>query len=108
MPEPDDTTAAAGQEPVDTPALDEARIRVYERLMAAQDQIAQARYARGVAHATIEAALDASETGPAPAERREDLYMSALAHYVESLGGTLELRAVFADDTVTIDPGARG
>ena len=103
-PEPD--ANARGE--VDDAALDEARIDVYHRLMAAQDRIAHARYARGVDHATVEAALDASETGPTAAERREDLYMSALAHYVASLGGRLELRAVFADDTVTIDPGERG
>ena len=105
---PDDTTRAAGQGAVDDNALDQERIYVYERLMAAQDAIAQARYARGVDHATVEAALDASETGPTAAERREDLYMSALAHYVRSLGGRLELRAVFADDTVTIDPEDTG
>lgn len=107
MAEPDDTTAAAGQRSVEDTARDQERIYVYERLMAAEDAIAQARYARGVDHAAVEAALDAADTGPTPAERGENLYLSALEHYVASLGGRLELRAVFPDETVTIDPRQR-
>jgi hypothetical protein len=35
-------------------------------------------------------------------QRREDLFLSALAHYVEALGGRLEIRAVFGDDTILV------
>lgn len=106
MAEPDDAApAAAGHGPVGHGDRDETRIRVYQRLMDAQEQIAAARHVRGVEHAAVEVALDAAETGPTPAERAEDLYLSSLAHYVNALGGRLEIRAVFADDTVTIDPG---
>ena len=36
------------------------------------------------------------------AERREDLYLSALRYYVEALGGRLEVRAVFGDEAVVV------
>jgi hypothetical protein len=36
------------------------------------------------------------------AERREDLYVSALRSYVEALGGRLEVRAVFGDEAIVV------
>jgi hypothetical protein len=82
--------------------MSEMRVRVYERLMEAQEQIAHARYARGVAHDVVLAAMDAAETAPSEVERREDLYLSSLSAYVEALGGQLELRAVFPDEVIVV------
>jgi hypothetical protein len=82
-----------------------SRADVYARLMEAQELIAQIRYRRGVADATIEAALDAVDERLADDARREDLYLAALAVYVEELGGSLQLRAVFADGTVALPVG---
>ena len=82
--------------------LTRSRADVYARLMDAQELIAQDRYRRGVADATIEAALDAIDERLADDARREDLYLAALAVYVEELGGALELRAVFADGMVPL------
>ena len=87
-------------------ALDKARIAVYARLLEAEDVIAQDRYAHGVSDETVQAALDACDEGPSDAERREDLYFSALHHYVRALGGRLEIRAVFGADVVDITPDA--
>ena len=70
--------------------------------MAAQEQIAHARYARGVAHEAVLAVMDAAATRPSEGERREDLYMSALSAYVQALGGRLELRAVFPEETIAV------
>ncbi|HET9102626.1 MAG TPA: hypothetical protein VFN55_04680 [Solirubrobacteraceae bacterium] len=91
--------------PAEPGALDEARIAVYTRLLDAQDTIAQDRYAHGVGDEAVQAALDAADQGPSAAERREDLYVSALAHYVRALGGRLEIHAVFAESAVVLDPG---
>lgn len=103
MPEPNDTAPATAESRSLTDAdRDEVRIRVYQRLMDAQDEIAHARYARGVDHAVIEAALDASESGPTAAELREDLYLASLRHYIEALGGRLEVRAVFPQEAITV------
>ena len=63
--------------------VNEARAEIYARLMDAQERIAQARYERGVDHATVLAALDAADETLSESERREDLYLAALAHFVE-------------------------
>ena len=80
----------------------DTRVRVYEQLMAAQEQIAQARYAHGVGDESVLSAMDAAELEPSEGARREDLYLSSLSAYVEALGGRLEIRAVFPDDTVLV------
>ncbi len=82
--------------------VNEMRVRLYERLMEAQEQIAQARYARGVTDELVLGALDAAEAGISDAERREDLYVSSLAAYVEALGGHVEVSAVFDDDRIVV------
>jgi hypothetical protein len=78
------------------------RAKLYERLMEAQDQVAQALYRRGVTDRQVQAALDAADERLSEDERREDLYLSALTHYVEALGGRVEVRAVFGDDVVVV------
>jgi hypothetical protein len=78
------------------------RVKLYERLMDAQEQIAQARYARGVTDELVLGALDAAEAGISDAERREDLYVSSLAVFVEALGGHVEISAVFDDDRIVV------
>jgi len=88
---------AAGDEPVN-----EARVKLYERLMKAQEQIAQARYERGVTHESVVAAMDAVEAQVAEDARREDLYLASLSAFVEALGGRLEIHAVFSDDAIMV------
>ena len=97
MAEPTPRGPSAASQP-----MTRSRADVYARLMEAQELVAQHRYRRGVADATIEAALDAIDERLADDARREDLYLAALAVYVEELGGALELRAVFADGTVPL------
>jgi hypothetical protein len=83
------------------------RAAIYERLMEAQERIAHALYKRGVSHEVVSEALDAVDERLPDPERREDLYLSALALYVEALGGRLEVRAVFGDDVILVrqEPG---
>ena len=57
--------------------VSEARARVFEQLMEAQERIAQAQYASGVSHEAVSAALDAADERLSDEERREDLYISA-------------------------------
>jgi hypothetical protein len=82
--------------------VNEARAAVYERLMDAQERIAQARQKRGVDHAVIRAALDQADEELSEDDRREDLYLASLAHYVRALGGQLEVRALFRDQAIVI------
>jgi hypothetical protein len=83
-------------------SVNEMRAAIYQRLMDAQEQIAHARYRQGVSDKQVQAALDAADERLSEAERREDLYLAALRHYVEALGGRLEVRAVFGDGAVVI------
>lgn len=48
------------------------------------------------------AALDAVDERLSEDERRDDLYLAALAYYVERLGGGLEVRAVFGEEEVVV------
>ena len=78
------------------------RAQIYERLMEAEERIAQTLYQRGVSHDVVLAALDAVDERLSAEERREDLYVSALARYVEALGGRLEVRAVFGGEAILV------
>ena len=48
------------------------------------------------------AALDAADEQLSEDQRREDLYLSALEHYVAALGGRLEVRAVFGEEEIVV------
>ncbi|MFZ0089444.1 MAG: hypothetical protein WAL63_08060 [Solirubrobacteraceae bacterium] len=82
--------------------MNDTRARIYERLMEAQERIAHAQYERGVSDHAVQNALDAADERLSEDERRDDLYFSALAHYVEVLGGRLEVRALFGDEAIVV------
>jgi hypothetical protein len=89
------------------------RAAIYEQLMEAQEQIAHALYKRGTDHDVVRAALDKADERLSKAERREDLYLSALTHFVEALDGRLEIRAVFDEEAIVVrgepdEPRERG
>lgn len=81
-------------------AVNEGRVAVYVRLMQAQQQIAQALSARGVEDEAFSTALEAADAGSA--EDDSDIYLGELGRYVAALGGHLELRAVFPEETITV------
>ena len=83
------------------------RARLYEQLMEAQERIAHLLYKCGVRDETVQAALDRADETLTEDERREDLYLAALSHYVAALGGRLEVRAIFGDQAVVVrsEPG---
>ena len=84
-----------------------SRAQIYRRLMDAEELIARTLYQRGVSHDAVTAALDAVDEKLSDDERREDLYLSALGHYVGALGGRVEVRVVFADEAIIVrrEPG---
>ena len=82
--------------------VNEARAGLYELLMEAQERIAQAQYRHGVSNDTVLAALDQADERLSEDERREDLFLSSLAHYVAALGGRLEVRAVFGETEIIV------
>jgi hypothetical protein len=79
--------------------VNEGRVAVYVRLMQAQQQIAEALSAHGVEDGAFANALEAADSA---AEDEYDIYLGELGRYVAALGGHLELRAVFPEETVTV------
>jgi hypothetical protein len=82
--------------------VNETRVEIYKRLMEAQEVVAHALYRRGVSDAAVQEALDSADENLSEDERREDLYLSALSRYVETLGGRLEVRAIFDDEEIVL------
>lgn len=91
--------------------LNEARVATYRRLMDAQSEIAELLLGRGlVAEGQLDAALAASQAeGSDAAEDRaadqaveEAMYLSGLMRYVSTLGGHIEITAVFPEASVKL------
>ena len=60
------------------------------------------RRARQLTQARLAESLGVNQGEVSKIEHRTDLYLSTLTEYVEALGGTLEIRAVFSDREVRI------
>jgi hypothetical protein len=85
-------------------ALNDRGVTVYKRLMEAEDRLDEVRRRRGVSDTALGDALAISER-----ENEDDVYVSTLVRYVAELGGYLEVRARFRDETITLlmEPSAR-
>ncbi|HLA92155.1 MAG TPA: XRE family transcriptional regulator [Actinomycetota bacterium] len=81
------------------------RARVDERKHAMRDVLALAelRASREVTQEGLADALGVSQPNISRIEHQDDAYLSTLRSYVEALGGRLEVRAVFDDQTVELD-----
>lgn len=60
------------------------------------------RRSKNVTQRDLAALMDVSQENVSRIERADDLRVSTLAGYVESLGGRLEIRAVFDNDDVQL------
>lgn len=69
----------------------------------------QLRERRGVSQAALASALEMSQPNISRIESEDDLYLSTLKRYVAALGGHVEVRAVFPDETVAVlsEPSAK-
>ena len=85
-----------------TRPLNETRVNAYRRLMDAEMRLNDLRRRRGLSQSQIAGALEVSQPNISRIEQEDDLYLSTLARYVAALGGHLEVRAVFPDETVTL------
>jgi hypothetical protein len=70
--------------------------------MEAQHRIANARARAGATDAEIDAALEACEPATPETLSDEELYLGTLARFVAALGGRLEARAIFGDQTIAL------
>jgi hypothetical protein len=95
-----DGERARGTEPVN-----EKRVMAYRQLMRAAERISKARHEQGVSWTTIEEALASSELTAAEVAVEPDLYLTTLTRFVAALGGHVEVRAVFAEEAITVRGG---
>lgn len=74
--------------------------KAYDTLLALVDL----REQRGITQVELADTLDVSQPNVSKLERQADPKLSTLSNYVEALGGHLELKAVFPDQTVNLAP----
>jgi len=63
----------------------------------------QLRNAREMTQTRLAEVLEMDQGNISKLEKRTDMYLSTLRSYVEAMGGSLEIRAVFPDGEVKID-----
>jgi hypothetical protein len=81
-----------------------ARIDAYKRAIRDSLALAELREGRGETQVAVAEKLGTSQANVSRIERQDDLYLSTLSGYVAALGGSLQLRAVFEDQTVDLVP----
>lgn len=82
------------------------RVKKYERAIETALALGRLRESRAMTQSELAARMAVSQANVSRIERGDDLYLSTLRHYVESLGGRLEVNAVFPDTTMTIEATA--
>jgi len=82
----------------------ERRARVKERVRKALQEMAldELRSARQLTQTELAEVLRVDQGSISKLERRTDMYISTLRRYVEAMGGSLQIRAVFPDGEVQI------
>jgi DNA-binding XRE family transcriptional regulator len=86
-------------------AMPEGRREKIERRVrdtVASMHLDELRKARQMTQTKLAETLGVNQGEVSKIEHRADLYLSTLSEYVEALGGTLEIRAVFPDSEVRI------
>jgi DNA-binding XRE family transcriptional regulator len=83
------------------------RVAAHRQAMEDALALAEIRARRELTQQDIARVLETSQANISRIERQHDLYLSTLAHYVEALGGTLKVSAVFDDEEVEIGAGPR-
>ena len=82
----------------------ERRARVEERVREAIKEMAldELRTAREFTQAELSQVLRVDQGSISRLERRTDMYIGTLRRYIEAMGGSLQIRAVFPDGEVQI------
>jgi DNA-binding XRE family transcriptional regulator len=82
----------------------ESRARAEARAKAALKEMPldELRAARDLTQEHLAEILNVGQAAVSKMERRSDMYISTLSHFVKAMGGYLEIRAVFPDGEVRI------
>jgi DNA-binding XRE family transcriptional regulator len=84
-------------------ARDRAEIKARSAKLLMELPLEQLRSARSLTQTNMAQALGVNQSAVSKIERRTDMYLSTLRSYVEAMGGSLEIRAVFPDGSVRVD-----
>ena len=89
--------------PIDADPARRARVDDAKRAMREALALAELRASRDVTQQGLADALRVSQPNVSRIEHQDDVYLSTLRSYVEALGGSLQVRAVFDDQVVDLD-----
>jgi DNA-binding Xre family transcriptional regulator len=78
------------------------RIEQYRRAMDNALALAELRKAERITQRELARRLNMSQANVSRIEHEQDVYLSTLQHYVEALGGEIELTAVFGDRRIKL------
>jgi hypothetical protein len=79
-----------------------ARSEAKAQRMIQEMALDELRAARALTQEHLSTILGMKQSAVSKLERRADMYVSTLCHFIEAMGGKLEIRAVFPDGDVCI------
>lgn len=88
--------------PMRADPLYSVRVEPIKRAMDDIMVLAKMRDEHGMSQRQVAGALGLSQANVFQIEQDRDLYLSTLASYIASLGGRLEIRAVFPDQVIDV------
>ncbi|MGH9604608.1 MAG: XRE family transcriptional regulator [Terracidiphilus sp.] len=71
--------------------------------MLAEMPLEQLRAARQLTQTNLAQVLGVNQSAVSKLEKRTDMYLSTLRSYIEAMGGTLDIQAVFPEGAVRIE-----
>ena len=84
-------------------AKDRSEIKARSAKLLAELPLEQLRSARSLTQTNMAHLLGVNQSAVSKIEKRTDMYLSTLRSYVEAMGGSLEIQAVFPNGSVRID-----
>jgi len=84
-------------------AKDRAEIKARSARLLAELPLEQLRSARSLTQTNMAHLLGVNQSAISKIEKRTDMYLSTLRSYVEAMGGSLEIQAIFPDGAVRVD-----
>lgn len=79
------------------------RVAALTRKMLGEMPLQELRLARALSQEQIAKTLDIKQASVSKLERRTDMYIQTLRHYIEAMGGELEITARFPEGCVRIN-----
>lgn len=74
-----------------------ARIEAKKKEMLAEVRLQDLRRARSMSQAMLAEAMDVAQSEVSKIERRTDVYVGTIRRYLEAMGGSLRITAVFPE-----------